>query len=742
MAFQFAANLSKRALVLPVNHTSMKPLLTALLLLIGSNSFAQRMLELQVRDRQTNEAVPGASVLLPKLGGRATNDSGYIKLAPGVTPNGTVLRITATGYTPQTYTVGDSSVGLIFILLDHRKTEGEAVVIVSSTRTESRIENLPTRVEVLGSEEVDVETGIKPGNIGSLLGDVAGIQAQQASAVTGNTEMRVQGLPGKYTQLLRDGMPLFGAFAGSFSILQIPPLDLKQIEIIKGSSSTLYGGGAIAGMINIIPRRPVEGRPEHSVLLNASSLGETNLNVWLSNRRGHTGYTFFAGANNQVQQDVDGDGFSDIARSQSINLHPVFYFYPNAKHTFSIGYNGNWEERNGGDMQVLRDRIDAEHAFFIHNRLGRQSGDVQWEYRISTDKRLTLKAIGSWFNRNINTNTYQVPIAAGQLSYYSELSYLEKHTKHDLVAGINVNGQDFHSDQLNFPKESYSTLGFFLQDDWRIHPKWTVESGLRADVNSRFGTMLLPRLSVLYRINTDWTSRIGGGFGYRVPSAFDNEVEERDYYAITDHTTRAERSAGANWDVNFHKRLDEVDLTVNQSFFYTSVRNVAELLTNRGTPQLWTMPEDEPLRTAGLETYVQLRVDELEAYLGYTYTDAKRNFNPGQPRQPLVARDKFAALISCEFSERFRAGIEASHIGRQYLEDGTRTPGYLIAAAMLRYDWKVFSFVLNCENLFDYRQSRKEALIQPYSSLQNPWFRELWAPIDGRVVNLSMRIRW
>jgi outer membrane receptor for ferrienterochelin and colicins len=181
MAFQFAANLSKRALVLPVNHTSMKPLLTALLLLIGSNSFAQRMLELQVRDRQTNEAVPGASVLLPKLGGRATNDSGYIKLAPGVTPNGTVLRITATGYTPQTYTVGDSSVGLILILLDHRETEGEAVVIVSSTRTESRIENLPTRVEVLGSEEVDEETGIKPGNIGSLLGDVAGIQAQQAS---------------------------------------------------------------------------------------------------------------------------------------------------------------------------------------------------------------------------------------------------------------------------------------------------------------------------------------------------------------------------------------------------------------------------------------------------------------------------------------------------------------------------------------------------------------------------------
>src|SRR6185503_10418801 len=101
--------------------------------------------------------------------------------------------------------------------------------------------------EVIGLEEVEEESGVKPGHIASLLGDVAGIQAQQTSATTNNTELRIQGLPGEYTQMLRDGIPLFGGFAGSFSVLQIPPLDLKQIEIIKGSSSTLYGGGAIAG---------------------------------------------------------------------------------------------------------------------------------------------------------------------------------------------------------------------------------------------------------------------------------------------------------------------------------------------------------------------------------------------------------------------------------------------------------------------------------------------------------------
>jgi iron complex outermembrane receptor protein/outer membrane receptor for ferrienterochelin and colicins len=114
------------------------------------------------------------------------------------------------------------------------------------------------------------------------LGDVAGIQIQQTSATTGNAEMRVQGLPGEYTQILKDGMPLFGGYSGSFSILQIPPLDLKQIEIVKGASSTLYGGGAIAGMVNLISKRPKEGEFEKTILLNHSTLKENNINLYLS----------------------------------------------------------------------------------------------------------------------------------------------------------------------------------------------------------------------------------------------------------------------------------------------------------------------------------------------------------------------------------------------------------------------------------------------------------------------------
>jgi hypothetical protein len=110
------------------------------------------------------------------------------------------------------------------------------------------------------------------------------------------------------------------------------------------------------------------------------------------------------------------------------------------------------------------------------------------------------------------------------------------------------------------------------------------------------------------------------------------------------------------------------------------------------------------------------------------------------PYLSLSAKNKFASVIAYEFTSNFRAGIEAAITGRQHLDDGHLTPVYLFAAAMMRYDHKKFSFVLNCENLLDYRQTKKETIvIPPYI---RPTFKQLWAPIDGRVINFSIRIKF
>lgn len=699
---------------------------------------AQNRFTCYVKDFVTHEPLQSVTVTINDHHLSAVSDAQGMVSFPNQSTDLVLISFSIVGYDsfsiflqlPQTQ-------GPVMVYLKKSEKVEEAVII-SSSRTNSRIEDLPTKVEVLGSEEVDEEAGTIPGNIASLLGDVAGIQNQRSSATTGSIDLRVQGLPGKYTQLLRDGLPLYGDYGGSFSVLQIPPLDLKQVEIVKGASSTLYGGGAIAGMINLVSKTPKRNDPQHVFLINRSSLTETNINTFHSGRNEKTGYTIFAGTTLQRAVDVNKDGFSDVPDLTSFFLHPKFFWYPNKKNTLTLEYNGTYEDRNGGDMQVLHHSKDNVHRFFIRNISWRHTIAGTWEDKLNNSSQINFKGSYSFYSREISTPAFGMK--AQQPTFFTELTYLKKWKQHTLVAGLNFSGESFNKrspDSSGINPYSEVITGVFAQDDWKPTPKLTIQTGLRFDYNSDYEPVLLPRLSLLYKFNQHFTSRLGGGMGYKAPSVFGNENDER-YWAH--HNLAAgintEKSIGANWDINYKGSISNWHITVNQMFYITQISRPVIADPNGGVYYNY-INAAKPLDSKGFETYVAAMHNGLEIYLGYTYTIARQLFDPAQINVPLSARSKFAAVISNEFSSRFRACVEASYTGRQYLDNGTQTPGYFISAAMMRYDIKKFSFVLNCENIFDYRQSRKESLFT--GPVRDPSFKQLWAPVDGRVMNLSVR---
>lgn len=710
--------------------------------LIHLGLFSQTNFNCFVKDAKSKEALAGVSAKINGSVKETTSGTNGSISFPNLTSGNIIITFSLVGYEERVINFhipqGDT-VQVIYLQRTAAKTEEE--VIVTSSRTNSRIEDLPTKVEVIGSEEVDEEAGTMPGNVASLLGDIAGIQNQRTSGTTGSIDLRVQGLPGKYTQILRDGLPLFGGYSGSFSVLQIPPLDLKQVEIIKGASSTLYGGGAIAGMINIISKTPKLNDPQHSILVNYSTLNEFNLNTFHSGRNKNTGYTFFAGTTLQRAVDVNKDGFSDVPDLNTFFFHPKLFLYPDKKNTLTLEYEGTFEDRNGGDMQVLHHTKDNQHQFFIQNRSIRNSISGTWENKICKTSALNFKGLLSFFNREINTHVFGMK--AAQQTFFTELSYLKKWEKHTLVSGINVSGENYQNkppDSSGINPYSNTFLGVFIQDDWKLAPKLTAQTGLRFDHINNYGPVLLPRLSLLYKFNHWFTSRLGGGMGYKVPTVFTNDVDERE---LQNHNLVAgiltEKSLGANWDINYKQKINGWNITINQMFYVTQINRPVIEDPNGGINYNY-INATKPLNTKGFETYIAIKHDDLEMYLGYTYTIAKQLYNAVQLFVPLSAKSKFAVVISNEFSPRLRACIEASYTGKQYLDDGSRTPGYLIAAGMVRYDIKKLSLVLNCENIFDYRQTRKESIV--YGNMINPSFKQIWAPVDGRVVNLSARLNF
>ncbi len=232
--------------------------------------------------------------------------------------------------------------------------------MVEATRTNRSIANVPTRTEVL-TDEIDEAASMEPSRIAHLITHSTGIQVQTTSATSNGAVVRIQGLNGRYTQMLKDGFPLYGGFSGSLDVMQIPPLDLRQVEYIKGSASTLYGGGAIGGLINLLTKRPTNEQLLH---INRSSIGAQDINLFLSRRQGKWGYTTLISRHLHSPYDADGDSFSDVPSVRKWAINPKLFFYPNARTEFWLGAQIQFEDRVGGDLSMIeRDAPTAANFY-------------------------------------------------------------------------------------------------------------------------------------------------------------------------------------------------------------------------------------------------------------------------------------------------------------------------------------------------------------------------------------------
>src|SRR5690606_332218 len=143
---------------------------------------------------------------------------------------------------------------------------------------------------------------------------------------------------------------------------------------------------------------------------------------------------------------------------------------------------------------------------------------------------------------------------------------------------------NFNEHQLtSTPLRDYkqTTLGAFVQNNLVLSHKVNLETGLRGDYVIDYGVAILPRVSLLFKASPSFTTRIGGGFGYKTPTIFTEESERIQYQnvlPVRPETNVLERSYGASWDLNYRTELPgEVGFSINHLFFYTYLDDPLEL---------------------------------------------------------------------------------------------------------------------------------------------------------------------
>jgi len=403
-----------------------------------------------------------------------------------------------------------------------------------------------------------------------------------------------------------------------------------------------------------------------------------------------------------------------------------------------------FENRIGGDMEYLAGHGESLHSYYEENKSQRISTQINVNHLLTEKTSITLRNSISHFKRNIEIPGYTFD--GNQLSSYSELDYNFQMKNSEWVTGLNVytdNFKEFPTD--SFPKRNYdqNTLGLFLQNTWTVNNWLQTEAGLRGDYVFDYGFAFLPRISALFKITSKFTSRLGAGLGYKTPTVFTEETERIQYQnvlPVSPDSNKLERSYGANWDFNYSTRFFEgVSFSINQLFFFTRIRDPLVMDTLPG-PLYQLINSSGYLDSKGFETNIRVGYRNFQLYIGYTFTDAHLDENGIIRENPLTARHRLNNVLVYEINGQLKLGMEAYYYSSQPLTDGKTGKPFWTFGFMAEKRWNKFSLFINFENFTDTRQTRFDTIYT--GTITHPVFRDIYAPLDGFVVNGGIKLRF
>ncbi len=620
---------------------------------------------------------------------------------------------------------------------EEREAAESAEIVVQATRSGRRVGDEPVRVEVIDAEELAEKIQMVPGNISMVLAETNGLQVQVTSPGLGAANIRIRGLDGRYTQVLADGLPLYGGQAPSLGLLQITPTDLGRVEVIKGAASALYGASALGGVINLVSRRPKD-EFSATVLANATHRDGQDLTGYAASPLGgEWSGSLTGGLNRQTAKDRDDDGYADMPGYRRATVRPrLFWTAENgAKALLTAGYLT--EDRAGGTLNgaVLSDGRPYRET----QETEQVDVGLVGEWPIEDVGRVHLRASATKQTADRTYGTIRQNERRSTL--FGEASLAGGNVETTWLIGAAIQSDQFRSPEFAAFDYRYTVPGAFAQIEQSFGETLTISGSARVDVHNRYGTFVSPRLSVLFK-PAEWTVRGSVGRGFYAPTPFVEEIESAGLSRLAPLSgLKAEVADTASIDVG--RVFGRTEL--NASVFGSRVNNAATLVPLAGGTGVRLVNNPGQTRTRGIELLVRHRWHELLISGSYVFVDATEP-DPlgGRQRVARTPRHTAGLIALWEVEDKGRIGIEAYYTGKQRLDnDPFRTEGRPFFQLGMSGELKIgpASVFVNLENILNVRQTRYSPLVRPTPAIDGRRTVDAWAPLDGFVANIGVKFR-
>ncbi|MDB5281481.1 MAG: TonB-dependent receptor plug, partial [Bacteroidota bacterium] len=623
-------------------------------------------------------------------------------------------------------------------------------VLVATTRNYQKPEYLPTQVDVIAEEDVEELSHDKPSDVSHILKEQPGVQVQRTSGTGGTMAIRLQGLSSDYVQVLKDGFPVSGGFSNVIGLTQIPPLDIKQVEIIKGPSSTLYGGDAISGVINLVSKTPSE-KPVYDILFNGESSKAFDWGAYASQKFKWFGFSLTGAYRNQQEKDWSGFGFPETPRLERYSVSPQLFFDLSKHASLNIGGGYTHENRTGGSSQYFAGTADSTNNYYERNISDHASSNFKFTYDFGDRGLLTIKDAFNYFKRELSLPYYL--FGGTQLASSSEINYHFARKKHDVVVGLDFRTDKFTEDNdssIEHRNYSFLTFGGFAQYMYHFSAKTTLEAGIRVNYNNVYKAYPLPHLAILHKVNELLSARFNFGMGYKLPTIFHDESEEARFINVLGIEPRVKPELSIGGTIGLKIKLPSfngVYISLNQLYFFTNIIHPI-VIDTASIPHCATGDCIETIyhngnghsQSAGVETALNLHYRGLDASVIYTYTDSHNVLDDIHSVNTLTSKH-IISMLGGYTVKNFSIGIDCYYYSPVKLSDGAVGKGIWEVGINTQYAFKFLILFANLENIADIRQTSFGPIVFANPTFAHPRFAEIYGPLEGRLFNAGFKLR-
>jgi outer membrane receptor for ferrienterochelin and colicins len=539
----------------------------------------------KIFDKNSNEALISANVYLKGTTlGANTDEKGFFQIS-NISKGQYILVIDYIGYKKvEEKIVLDKNIEKGFYL-EKNSLFGESVVVTAG-RQKQFLRDVPVMMNVANEFTFKTTQSV---NLAEGLNFIPAVRVENNCQNCGFTQVRLNGLDGSYAQILINGRSLFSALNGVYGLEQIPESMIKQIEVVRGGGSSMYGSNAIAGIINVITTEPLSN--EYSFDMNQALIdgltSDRNLSFGSSfvTESRTMGLAFFGTLRNRDHWDANGDGFSEITYLDGKSLGTQIYYRPSNLSKLTFDYHFLYEDRRGGNKLNLK-----PHEADVAEATTHYVNGATFSYEQFLSSKSNQRIVTYFSAQNTKRDSYygadNDPNAYGKTKERLYLGGLEYHFKlgnHSFVSGAEKKYS--HLDDKSLAgygiDQKINSFGFFLQDDFEINDIFTLSFGARIDRHNKIDKEIYsPRANLLINAIENLQFRASYARGFRAPQAFEEDLHiesvggQKFHKSVLSKNLKPEISDSFSFSIDYSNEKKALPWGITLEGFYTLLDDV------------------------------------------------------------------------------------------------------------------------------------------------------------------------